>query len=456
LPPAGSLIHLMGVAGAGMRGLAVLLSCSGYRVSGCDSAPLAAADDLEGHTVGIASGHDPDHLQDVDLLVHSSAVPADQPELRAGREASIRTMKRARALGALLNSLRLVGIAGTHGKTTITAMTARVCEAAGLDPTVVVGGHVPEWSGYARPGSSEVAIAEADEYDRSLLELDPSLAVISSVEPEHLDSYGSMSALVEAFRTFASRAADRDGVLVCADDAGAVEIGRDVNTVFSYGFESAADFRVEVVERSGRTQRCRLRFPGGELEFNLGVPGDHNAQNAAAAIAVGLMLRADSVDLADALIDFRGVDRRLQLLVETAGVTIIDDYAHHPTEVAASLDSVRRSEPEARLTVVFQPHLYSRTRAFAAEFAAALSTADEALVLPIFPAREAPLPGVSSDLIVSAGFPRVRAASPAEAIEAVEEAAGGTRSVFVFMGAGDVTALARRAANEVMSDAVGG
>jgi UDP-N-acetylmuramate--alanine ligase len=414
------------------------------------------AEDLEGRSIGVETGHDPRHLENVDLLVHSSAVPDEQPELRAGRDASVPTMKRARALGALLNGFRLVGISGTHGKTTITAMTARVADAAGLDPTVVVGGRVPEWSAYARPGTGEVAIAEADEFDRSLLQLDPALAVISSVEPEHLDTYGSIEALVEAYGAFARRAAGRDGVLVCADDAGAMEIGAAVGSSVSYGFAAEATYRVSVSERGGRAQRCALRSPSAEFEFRLGVPGDHNAQNAAAAMAVVMMLGGDVARMADALADFRGVDRRLQLLAESGGMTIIDDYAHHPTEVAASLSSVRHSRPDARLVVVFQPHLFSRTKLLAADFATALATADEALVLPIYAAREVPLPGVSSELIVNAAPADVRLASAAEALQAVRDAVGRVDASIVFMGAGDVTRLAHKAADEVTSDAVGG
>ncbi len=455
LPPAGSRVHLMGVGGAGMRGLAVLLSASGYRVSGCDSAPPAAADDLEGRSIGVETGHDPRHVEDVELLIHSSAVPDEQPELRAGRDASVPTMKRARALGALLNDFRLVGISGTHGKTTITAMTARVCDAAGLDPTVVVGGRIPEWSAYARPGAGEVAVVEADEFDRSLLQLDPSLAVVSSVEPEHLDSYGSLEALVETYGTFAARAANRDGVLVCADDAGAMGIGTALGSFVSYGFAEHATYRVSVLEREGRTQRCALRSPAAEFEFLLGVPGDHNAQNAAAAMAIGLILGGDVARMAGALADFHGVDRRLQLLVESGGLTIIDDYAHHPTEVMASLESVRHSRPDARLVAVFQPHLFSRTQLMAREFATALTAADQALVLPIYPAREAPLPGVTSALIVEAAAEGVRLASPDEALEAVRNAVNQDDASIVFMGAGDVTRLAHRAADEVTSDAVG-
>lgn len=455
LPPAGSRVHLMGVGGAGMRGLAVLLSASGYRVSGCDSALPAAADDLMERSIGFELGHDPLHLEDVDLLVHSSAVPDDQPELRAGRAAALQTMKRARALGALLNGFRLVGISGTHGKTTITAMTARVCDAAGLDPTVVVGGRVPEWSAYARPGGGDVAIAEADEYDRSLLQLDPSLAVISSVEPEHLDSYGNLEALVDAYATFAGRAAARDGVLVCADDAGAREIGGAVGAFASYGLAAEATYGVSVLERRGRSQRCALRSESIDFEFELGAPGDHNAQNAAAALAVGIMLGGDPAQMAGALQEFRGVDRRLQLLAESGGLTIVDDYAHHPTEVAASLGSLRHSRPTARLVVVFQPHLFSRTQLMASDFAEALSMADEAMVLPIYPAREVPIPGVTSDLIVDAAPPRVHLASPDDARQAVRDALVGDDAAIVFMGAGDVTRLAHQAAEEV-TDAVGG
>lgn len=461
LPPPGAHVHLIGVAGAGMRGLGVLLLDAGYRLSGCDRAGAAALDELTERGAVLSAGHAASHVEGADLVIFSSAVPADHPELRAAAEDGVLVMKRARALAALLNERRLAAVSGTHGKTTITALAGLACSAAGLDPIVAVGGRVAGWHGYARPGAGEVAVVEADEYDRSFLDLDPSLLLISSVEPEHLDTYGTLEELERAYLVLAERARPRDGVLYCADDAGARRIGGSVGGT-SYGLAADADCRVEVLAREGGRQRCRLRLAAGGWDFDLEIPGEHNAQNAAGALAMALRLASASSGsaelleagaLASAFEGFRGVDRRLQLLADTAGVALFDDYAHHPTEVAASLTAVRRAFPERRLVAVFQPHLYSRTRAFADEFGEALGAADEALVLPIYPAREDPLPGVTSRLIADASGGGVRLASKEEALELALAARGPI--ALVFMGAGDVTELAHQAVRE-RTDAMGG
>ncbi len=472
LPTAGASIHLVGIAGAGMRGLAVLLSEAGYRVSGCDRSGADGLTELVARGIGLADAHDPGHVEGADLLIHTSAVAADHPELRAAARSGVPVLKRSRALAALLNERRLAAIAGTHGKTSITALAGLACEAGGLDPVVAVGGRVGLWGGFARPGDGQVAVAEADEYDRSFLQLDPSLVLISSVEPEHLDTYGSAKDLARAFRQLAERAEGRDGLLYCVDDKGARRIGEAVGGV-GYGFAEQADYRVEILGGEACRQRCRLSTPGGDMEFDLELPGRHNAQNAAGALAVALRLAGPvgtgaglpgvppsheaallaSPALSSAFVGFRGVDRRLELLTDRDGIAVLDDYAHHPTEIEASISAIRSAYPDRRLLAVFQPHLYTRTRAFAAEFAASLSEADEALVLPIYPAREDPIPGVDSGMIVRAARGAVRQATADEALAV----ARGVRSpaVLLFMGAGDVTALARRAATE-RADAVGG
>ena len=473
LPAAGAHIHLVGIAGAGMRGLGLLLDAAGYRISGCDLSDIDDLGELSARGARLASGHDPAHVEDADLVIHTSAVPAEHPELLAAAGLGVPTMKRSRALAALLNERRLAAVAGTHGKTSITALAGLACAAAGLDPIVAVGGRVAPWRGFARAGTGEVAVVEADEYDRSFLDLNPSLVLISSVEAEHLDTYGSVENLDLAFRTLAGRAEERDGVLYCSDDPGARRIGQMFGGL-GYGFAEDADYRVEVLVTEGSSQLCRLYAPGGEMDFRLEIPGLHNAQNAAAALAIALTLSGPpgagasaslpgvappheaellaSDALPQAFGGFHGVDRRLQLLSDEEGVALLDDYAHHPTEVAASLAAVRSAYPNRRLIAVFQPHLYSRTQMFAGEFAAALAGADEALVLPIYPAREEPIPGVDAGLIAQASDD-VRLATDAEALETARSAR--RPAAVVFMGAGNVTALARRAADE-RADAVGG
>ena len=451
LPSPGSTVYLLGIAGAGMSGLAVLFSAEGYRVTGSDANPTPDSRRLSRHGVRLVEEDDLETVRRSDLVVYTSAAAADHPILKTAAAAGIPRLKRARAMGALLNDRRLIGIAGTHGKTTVTAMTASVATAAGLDPTVLVGGRVDAWDGNARIGSG-LAIAEADEYDRSFLELDPSLAVITSVEPEHLECYDGLQHLRDSFREFAMRADGRDGVLACAEGPGVKEALGGVGSPLTYGLDAAADYRVRVLSREGTGQICRLESPDGSFDFRLGAPGDHNAQNAGAALAVGLRLGASVPVLAEALADFSGVNRRLQTLGERAGRLIIDDYAHYPTEVRVSIDAVRKAWPGRSVAVVFQPHLYSRTQRLGPDFAAALAAADDARVLPIYPAREKPIPGVTSALVTEAGdgvLPIRRDEVP-DWIEGLSP-----DSVVVFMGAGDVTRLAHEVAEGREANGVG-
>ena len=454
LPAPPARVHLVGAGGAGMRGLAVLLAKRGHGVDGCDRAKGARAPEITDRGGELRHGHDPSHVEGAGLVVRSSAVPGDHAELEEARRRGVPVWTRARALAALVNDRVLVAVGGTHGKTTITAMATLAARAAGLDPTGVVGGRVPEWGAHAVSGSSDVAVVEADEYDGSFLELDPDLAVVSAVEPEHLESYGGRKELEEAFGRFARRAAGRLGVLRCLDDAGARALGEEADGP-GYGFAEEAAYRVVPLpendgdaagEAGPRVRRARMEAPEATFEFGLGTPGRHNLQNAAAALAVALRLGADPADLEEALAGFRGVERRLELLADVGGVAVVDDYAHHPTEVRASRDAVRETWPGRRLVAVFQPHLFSRTEQFADEFGRALSGADEALVLPVYPAREEPRPGVDASLIVDAAPGLV----PVEAGEALERAGGAAEgTVLLFMGAGDVTELAHRAAEEV-------
>jgi UDP-N-acetylmuramate--alanine ligase len=435
-----------------MQGLALLMTSEGFRVTGSDRDTDHATRTLAGHGVSLFPEDDLQPVRDAVAVIYSSAIPADHPALAAAREAGIATLKRARAMGALVNGSRLAAVAGTHGKTTVTAMLALAAEAGGFEPAALVGGRVPGWDGNALLGSGDLAIVEADEFDRSFLELDPALAIVTSVEPEHLESYGSYADLRSAFADFAARAAARDGVLVCADDDGAAEIGAIAGARASYGFTPGADYLVEVVSHDRSAQRCRLLSPAGHFEFGVGAPGAHNAQNACGAIAAALLLGVDPECLPSALSSFRGVERRLQVLLESDRRIIVDDYAHHPTEVRASISALRETYPERRIAIVFQPHLYSRTRSMAAGFATALGAADDAFVLPIHPARERPIAGVTSRLIVDAGSAHVHGTDPERVLAWLADEPGDL--VVGFMGAGDVTELAHRAAREAGSDAV--
>jgi UDP-N-acetylmuramate--alanine ligase len=435
-----------------MRGLARVLVDGGWTVTGSDRDTAAVAA-LASLGVRVHPESDLEPVAGAALVIHSSALPPDHPALRAASAAGVPAWKRARALGALVNERRLVAVAGTHGKTTVSAMLGLALEAAGRDPLVFVGGHVAAWEGNARPGAGGEAVVEADEYDRSFLELDPSLAVVTSVEPEHLECYGGEEELREAFARFARRAEHRDGALVCVDDAGGRDLARRLGGCPTYGFGPEADYRVEVVATGSGGQTCRLWTPEWSFPFELGTPGDHNAQNAAAALAVTLRLGVDPAEAAAPLRDFRGVERRLQVLTRRGDVLVVDDYAHHPTEVRASIAALRQAWPGARLVVLFQPHLYSRTRALASEFGRALAEADLAIVLPVYAAREEPIAGVDAGLVVASAPGHVRTGTAEEAARVPAEADGET--VVAFMGAGDVTALARRAARALDGDALG-
>jgi UDP-N-acetylmuramate--alanine ligase len=475
LPGDPGRVFLLGVAGAGMRALAVALQDRGWTVAGSDS-DADAATALSSRGIAIHDESDADAAREVDLVVYSSALPETHHALVAAREAGIPTWKRARALGALVNEHRLAAVAGTHGKTTVTTMLALAAEAAGMDPLALVGGRVGAWGGNTRLGHGELAVVEADEYDRSFLELDPDLAIVTSVEPEHLDVYGTVELMEAAFAEFAGRARM---ILACADDAGARRLAaalgaagdrgdhgqpgdhdgqRDTGDaeVRTYGFAEDADYRLEVMDAGRGGQLCRLHGPGDTLPFRLGAPGAHNAQNAAAALAAAWWLGATAPALADALESFSGVDRRLQVLHETSALVVVDDYAHHPTEVRATLEALRSGWPGHRVVTVFQPHLYTRTRDHASEFSDALAGADRALVLPIYPSREAPLPGVTRDLILNVAR---RGLEPIEPDDVPGLLCPSEPTVLAFMGAGDVTRLAHDAARRAATrrpDELGG
>lgn len=439
LPPPGGSVFLLGIAGAGMRALAVALSTAGLRVAGSDR-DIDSARSLERYGVRVVPESDTASIGEADLVIYTSAISDDHPALGAARAALVPVMKRARALGALVNDLEVAAVAGTHGKTTVTSMLGLAAERAGMDPLALVGGHVPQWGSNMRAGTGNLAVVEADEFDRSFLELDPDLAVVTSVEADHLDCYGNLATLEAAFETFVRRA---PRLLACVDDAGSLALAAGHPNARTYGFAPHADYRVEVVEVGGNGQSCVLHHDSGRMPFRLGAPGAHNAQNAAAALAAALWLGADDTCVARCLEGFKGAGRRLQVLHESDGLLVIDDYAHHPTEVAASLDAVRSGWPGRRLKVVFQPHLYSRTRDQAAAFVSALKAADEAYVLPIYGAREVPIPGVTSELLT--GTPGGPSLIEASAVASLVE--GGEPTALVFMGAGDVTDIAHTTAN---------
>jgi UDP-N-acetylmuramate--alanine ligase len=402
LDPADSRpIHFVGVAGAGMSGLAELLARRGARVTGCDPV-LAGAADLRQLGVELYEGHDPAHVDGARAVVVTSAVPKDHPELVRARDLGIPVIRRAEALGEATAGAALVGIAGTHGKTTTTVMTTDALAAAGLAPTGVAGGRVARWGSNLSFGSDRLFVVEADEYDRSFLALTPTVAVVTNVEADHLDIYAD---LADICATFARFLAPARYVVLCADDEGANTLPTPSSTeVIRYGVTSADARLVGAIGPGveGGT-RVKVSFDGEHLgTMQLRVPGVHNVRNALAAVGAGLALGTDLDAMRAGLEEFGGVERRFQRLGIARGVLVVDDYAHHPTEIEATLSAARAAYPSRRLVIAFQPHLYSRTRDFADRFGHALAGADAVFLTEIYPAREQPLPGVSASLIADA------------------------------------------------------
>ncbi|HYM62213.1 MAG TPA: UDP-N-acetylmuramate--L-alanine ligase [Thermoanaerobaculia bacterium] len=438
-------IHFAGIGGIGMSGLAEILADWGFAVSGCDLRP-PSPELLAGRGIAVAAGHDPIHLDGVDLLVVTSAIRGANPEVEEALRRGIPVVKRAEVLGEIVNRRRGIGVSGTHGKTTTSAMIAMVLQEAGLDPTMVVGGVVRNFSTNAKTGKGEYIVAEADEYDRSFHHLHPEVAVVTNIEPDHLEYYGSFEAIVEAFGRFVGGIAPGGVVVGCADDESVASLLDAVpRRVVRYGLSRSAALRAEDLSFSTRGTSFEVISDGRRLgTFRLSVPGEHNVRNALAAIAVGLELGIRTQVIAAALAKFIGVGRRFQILGECAGAIVVDDYAHHPTEIRATLSAARGGYPGRRIVALFQPHLYTRTRDFAAEFARALSAADVALLVPIYAAREEAIEGISSRLISEApGGERIEYLDGAN-----DEIAGRVRGrltandLFITMGAGDVHTIA--------------
>src|SRR5213593_2360074 len=433
-------IHFMGIAGAGMSGLALLARQQGVAITGCDTDPSGAAD-LAALGVEIWRGHDPEHVAGARALVVTAAVAGDHPELERARALGVPVVRRADALGQAVAGGIVVAVAGTHGKTTTTVMVTEALTAAGRNPTGLAGGRVAAWGGNARIGGDDLYVVEADEYDKAFLSLRPTIAVVNNVEADHLECYGSMEALEDAFVDFASRAGR---VIIGADDAGADRVALHVTApVWRVGHAATADVRIRAVRLEPGGSRATISLPSGHsIELALAVPGLHNVRNAAAALAVLQALGADVQAGAKALAEFRGVGRRFERLGEAGGVTVVDDYAHHPTEVTATLAAARQVFPGKRLIAVFQPHLFSRTALHGEALGLALAAADIVVVAPIYAAREEPQPGVTHHLVVRgatrAGAATVGVRDRARLTHHVARAVRQGDVVFT-LGAGDIT-----------------
>lgn len=397
-------IHFVGIGGIGMSGIAELLLNLGYRVTGTDLASTEVTRRLAHFGAIIHQGHDQSYLGDADVVVISSAVHASNPEVVAARQRKIPVIPRAEMLAELMRLKQGIAIAGSHGKTTTTSLIASVLHAAGIDPTVVIGGKLNAFGSNAYLGSSDVLVAEADESDGSFLCLNPTIAVITNIDHEHLSHYGNFDQLCQAFTGFANRVPFYGMAVVCIDDKSLAELVPHLHKrTITYGFHPDADYRAFDLEYEGPTTRFRVEGQGRDLgQFCLHMPGVHNVRNALAAIAVCDGQEVDQEVMRSALANFSGVQRRFTIRGAARGMMIVDDYGHHPTEIHATLSGARISYPHHRIIAVVQPHRYSRVQEHFADFVSCLDDADVVFFTDIYAAGEQPIPGVSIMDLVSA------------------------------------------------------
>ncbi|MEO8294280.1 MAG: UDP-N-acetylmuramate--L-alanine ligase [Gemmatimonadota bacterium] len=445
-------IHFMGIGGAGMSALALIARRRGVTVSGCDGDPTGAAD-VAALGATVFQGHDPSHVTGVRAVVVTAAISPEHPELAAARSAGIPVVPRKEALAQLIRGSTVVAAAGTHGKTTTTVMTTLALTAAGLEPTGLAGGRVPEWGGNARLAGDQLFVVEADEYDKAFLTLTPTIAIVNNVEADHLECYGSLAALEASFAEFAGRAGS---AFFGANDAGARRVASLMERKpYFFGLDDA-DLLIDQIVQAPGESRARLRFPDRRvLQLRLQVPGVHNLRNAAGALGAAWALEADLSPALEALAAYRGLGRRFERLGEHGGVALVDDYAHHHSEIAATLAAARQAFPGRRLVAVFQPHLYSRTATHGVAMGKALAAADLVIVSEIYAARETPMPGVSGLSVAKAAeatgattiFEPARPELTNRVFQAIRPG-----DVVLTLGAGDVTRVGRELVEWLRAD----
>ncbi len=455
-----SRLHFVGIGGIGMAGLAELLHQQGFRITGSDLKSGATIRRLQDLGIPVALGHDGASVGDAQAVVRSSAISADNPELEAARRLGLPIVSRGALLAELMRKKDGIAVAGSHGKTTTTAILAHLLDCAGLDPTAVVGGRVPRPGGFASPvklGAGDWLVAEVDESDGSFLWTRPALAVVTNVDPEHLDHYGDRETLLDAFTQFANGVPFWGAAVLGIDHPGVMALlPRMSARRVTFGFAEAADLRIESVERIDRGQQFRARLPEGRrLLFRIPLPGRHNVLNATAAIAVGLELGIDPERLADGLSTFPGVARRFETRGSHAGIEVVDDYAHHPAEVRAVLEAAR-SVHEGALTAVFQPHRFTRTRDCWADFLHAFDAADRVVIAEIYGASEPPIEGIDArrlaEAIREAGHPRADCGGPLSDIARNLPSTLSEGELVLTLGAGDIVDLGPRILARLESD----
>lgn len=442
---------MVGIGGIGMSGIAEVLLNSGFNVTGSDMKKTEVTERLETLGAVVHEGHTEENVGDADVVVYSSAVRASEnPETLEAERNRIPLIPRSVMLGELMRVKFGIGVAGTHGKTTTTSMVGLVVTEGEFDPTIIVGGKVTVFGSSAVVGEGDIIVIEADEYDRTFLRLTPSLAVITNIEEDHLDTYHDLDDIKQAFLQYANAVPFFGAAILCLDDLHVQEIMSRVDRrVITYGTSRQAEIRAENIEPLGLKTRFDV-YSGKNLlgPIELQMPGMHNVRNALAAVAVGLELEIDFGKIQHALAKFSGVQRRFQKIGEERGVLVLDDYAHHPTEISATLAAASTGFPDRRVVAVFQPHLYSRTRDLQVEFARAFFNADVLVLTDIYGAREEPLPGITGGLIADLaqryGHRDIHYVEEKEALP--EYLVGITRAgdCVITMGAGDIWRYGRR------------
>ncbi len=444
-------VHFVGIGGSGMSGIARIMASRGAQVSGSDLNDSSTLNGLRSLGAKIYIGHSLDNLGSPDLVIKSSAIPANNPELEEAHKKGITVLERAAALAELMIGTRSVAVAGTHGKTTTTSMLTVALQHVGLDPSFAIGATVSNSGTNAHQGSGNTFIVEADESDGSFTAYKPLGAIITNIELDHVDNFATLAQIDQIFDDFAATIRAEGFLVICSDDPGALRLMARVKeknlpiSITTYGIDSQADLRLDRIHLQPKSAEARVSYRGRVLAvMELAITGRHNLLNAAAALLAGLELGANANDLIKGLSLFSGARRRFEIKGISKGITVIDDYGHHPTEVKATLESAEIYAQGGRVITVFQPHRYSRTQVFASEFAKALSASDYTYLLEIYPASEQEIAGVSSLLISKEMDSAIHSYQPSmpEVIESVAKMAK-SGDVILTLGAGDVSSLGK-------------
>ena len=440
----GKRVHFIGIGGAGMSGLARIALSHGITVSGSDAKDSSVVTALSALGATVSTTHKGENVDGSDLVVYSNAISESNPERLRAQELKLPILTRAGALSVLMSESKSVAVAGTHGKTTTSSMLAVALQACGADPSFAIGGTITASGSNAHRGTGEIFVAEADESDGSFIEYHPFAAIVTNVEHDHVDFFETAESVAQAFRDFAATIQTGGFLTYCADDAGAVALAQGLTSVevISYGVNEAADLHIDQIELLTMGSRARAIWKGKSVgHIELQVPGHHNLLNAAGVLATALKLGFPPAELLTGLGNFRGTGRRFEVKGTVHGIRVIDDYGHHPTEIHVTLEAARRYADAGRLIVIFQPHRYSRTKAFAEQFAVELNLADRAIVLEVYAASEKPIEGVSSKIITSKMSKGEYIPNFIEVTDSViADAQPG--DVIMTLGAGDVSSLA--------------